>query len=324
MTLFGGKRGLLVNADNLCASSRRASARFIAHNNATAARARGSPSIAAMAGRAASAVLAGEGGLDQGRGPGGGPRRAPPWPRSPRREIVQRGDLRVSFDGKLTPERAAAPGHARRSRSRSAAKIADRRRAPTAAAAADLDRDQPHRAPRPQGPAGLHLERHPARDHREALAGCRGSMVGEGRFSANVASRAGPLPLRGQDVSPSTARNGRPAILAHVYGTDPVPTSYTLPLSSMRPGKGTFGTVLQRLPARGHRQTPATSPASRSPCGRSFTAAGSATATSPPAARPPRASPAPSSPWPAPSFAFAGGRTLSSELTRSCRVRTAI
>lgn len=36
MTLPGGKRGLLVNAEDLCASRRRAHGRFIAHNNATA------------------------------------------------------------------------------------------------------------------------------------------------------------------------------------------------------------------------------------------------------------------------------------------------
>ena len=35
MNLYGGKRSLLVNAGNLCASVQRANARFIAHNNAT-------------------------------------------------------------------------------------------------------------------------------------------------------------------------------------------------------------------------------------------------------------------------------------------------
>ena len=37
MSLSGGKRGLLVNADDLCAAPRRATARFIAHDNSTAA-----------------------------------------------------------------------------------------------------------------------------------------------------------------------------------------------------------------------------------------------------------------------------------------------
>ena len=37
MSLFGGKRGLLVNAGNLCAAPQYANARFIAHNNATEA-----------------------------------------------------------------------------------------------------------------------------------------------------------------------------------------------------------------------------------------------------------------------------------------------
>ena len=37
---------------------------------------------------------------------------------------------------------------------------------------------------------------------------------------------------------------GEPAILAHVYGTNPVPTSFTFPFE-LKPSKGTYGTVLR-------------------------------------------------------------------------------
>ena len=37
--------------------------------------------------------------------------------------------------------------------------------------------------------------------------------------------------------------NGKPAIFAHVYGTNPLPTSYTLPFA-LKATRGTFGTTL--------------------------------------------------------------------------------
>ena len=42
---------------------------------------------------------------------------------------------------------------------------------------------------------------------------------------------------------------GRPAILAHIYGTEPVPTSYTLPFVIGRTSRGAWGTTLSaKLP----------------------------------------------------------------------------
>ena len=38
--------------------------------------------------------------------------------------------------------------------------------------------------------------------------------------------------------------HGRPAILAHVYGAQPAPASYTLPFVIEERAKGTFGIVL--------------------------------------------------------------------------------
>jgi hypothetical protein len=82
---------------------------------------------------------------------------------------------------------------------------------------------------------------------------------------------------------------GRPAILAHVYGTEPVPTSFTLPFVISR-AKGTS--------YKGKR--------------RSHASAGC------PA---PKGFPGATFPFAKASYSFAGGRTLSSTLTRSCRAR---
>jgi len=77
-----------------------------------------------------------------------------------------------------------------------------------------------------------------------ALAACRGALVGRGHLSANVVlPQLAPFPSSGDVLAFNGRYHGKPAILAHVYGTDPFPTSYTLPFAIERE-EGTFGTVL--------------------------------------------------------------------------------
>lgn len=78
----------------------------------------------------------------------------------------------------------------------------------------------------------------------KALEACRGSLVGEGRFSAKVLlPEQTPFPSNGKVHAFSGSYKGKPAILAHVYGTDPAPTSVTLPFTITHSG-GTFATKL--------------------------------------------------------------------------------
>lgn len=80
---------------------------------------------------------------------------------------------------------------------------------------------------------------------REALAACRPALVGEGRFSANVRlPEQSPFPSNGKVLAFNGKLRGRPAIFAHIYGTDPLPTSYVLPFF-VKSSRGTFGTVLE-------------------------------------------------------------------------------
>ncbi len=80
---------------------------------------------------------------------------------------------------------------------------------------------------------------------QEALRACGASLVGEGSFSADVRlPEQSPFPSRGKVLAFNGRFRGQPAILAHIYGTDPAPTSYVLPFV-VRSTKGTFGTVLE-------------------------------------------------------------------------------
>jgi hypothetical protein len=79
----------------------------------------------------------------------------------------------------------------------------------------------------------------------EALAACRSSLIGEGRFTADVRiPEQSPFPSEGKLLAFNGRLLGKPAIFAHIYGTKPVPTSYVLPFVLSKT-KGTFGTVLR-------------------------------------------------------------------------------
>lgn len=80
---------------------------------------------------------------------------------------------------------------------------------------------------------------------REALAECGPALIGEGSFSANVKiPEQSPFPSNGKVLAFNGRLHGRPAILAHIYGTDPLPTSYVLPFTVTHT-KGTYGTMLE-------------------------------------------------------------------------------
>ena len=78
----------------------------------------------------------------------------------------------------------------------------------------------------------------------QALALCGSALIGEGDFSANVVlPEQSPFPSKGTLLAFNGTIGRRPAIFAHVYGTEPLSTSYVFAFRVKRQ-KGTFGTIL--------------------------------------------------------------------------------
>lgn len=78
----------------------------------------------------------------------------------------------------------------------------------------------------------------------DALRNCRRSLVGEGLFEAKVLLKGqASFPSKGKLYAFNSRIHGRPAILAHVYGTQPAPVSFTL-VFEVHKSKSTLGTVL--------------------------------------------------------------------------------
>src|SRR5262249_14173508 len=73
---------------------------------------------------------------------------------------------------------------------------------------------------------------------------CGSSLVGTGSFAAKVLlPQQASFPAEGKLYAFNGVYEGHPAILAHVYGEEPVPTSFTLPFV-LSERKGELGTVL--------------------------------------------------------------------------------
>jgi hypothetical protein len=236
-----------------------------------------------------------------------------------RAEIVQKGHTRVVFQGEFSPQVLPRSGLAPIRVALGGDIVGTGGAVPRQLRQVTVEINR-HGHLDPTGLPVCHVEQIQPATTAGALEACRGSLVGEGRFSAEVfLPEQAPFPSRGEIFAFNGTFRGSPAILAHVYGTQPAPTSYTLPFQITRTG-GVYGTMLRAsLPAatsewgyvtglsltldrtlshRGKRRgyLSATCPA---PPG--FTAAVFPLARS--------------------SFAFDGGVKLSASLVRRCKVR---
>lgn len=246
-------------------------------------------------------------------------------PRPPRRGgasasvVVRRGPVQVNFDGKLTPHALPRYGVApvgiavdARISGTSGGEPPQLRRI-----AIEINRNG-HFSPR-----GL-----PVCEERDiqpsttagARAACGGALVGEGHFAANVKlPEQSPFPSSGKVLAFNGHLHGKPAILAHIYGTQPIPTSYVLPFS-IGDSAGTYGTVLETsLPSATGNWGYVTG--LEMTLHRSFRYQGKRRSYLSAGCPAPAGFPGAAFPLARTSFAFAGGMKLVSVLNRSCKAK---
>jgi hypothetical protein len=233
--------------------------------------------------------------------------------------VIQRAGIKVSFEGKLAPKNLPRHGSA------------PVRVAVGAKIAATEGKDPPQLrtisiAINRYGhfdPTGLPVctERdiQPA-TNQNALKACRDSLVGVGSFSAKVLlSQQSPFPAEGKMYAFNGRVHGRPAILAHVYGTNPVPTSFTFPFE-LRPQKGTYGTVLKASLPQATGNSGYITGLSMN-LGRNFSYRGKRHSYLTASCPAPKGFSKAVFPLAHAGFYFKGGRSLGSTLVRSCGVR---
>ena len=144
---------------------------------------------------------------------------------------------------------------------------------------------------------------------QQAMAACGPSLIGEGHFSANVKlPEQSPFPSDGKVLAFAGKVRGENAIFAHIYGTQPVDTSYVLPFL-VKETKGTYGTILEAFLPQATGEWGFVSGISLNLNRKGFITAGC------PA---PKGFSKVSFPMMRTSFGFAGGLQMSETLNRSC------
>ncbi len=159
------------------------------------------------------------------------------------RQIVQEGNVRVSFDGRLAPR--ALPRE---------------RPAPVTVhldgSVATVDGSRPpqlreisvavNRAGKlsvaglPSCPAATLQQT----STEKALDLCRPALVGRGRFAASVDPPGSPLiPAKGTVLAFNSSTRKGPGMVLHLYGSTPVRAAFVLPFEISRRARGEFGTV---------------------------------------------------------------------------------
>lgn len=235
-------------------------------------------------------------------------------------EVRRQGTLQVAFAGKIAPRKLPRTGTA-----------------PVAVSVAGRIATTDGSAPPQLRTIELAINRH-GRLHTKGLPTCRyesiqpattaearqacpGAVIGSGRFEADVAlPDQSPFPSDGRVVAFNGVRDGKRVIFAHIYGTEPLPTSFTLPFALKQRRQGVYSTVLvARLPLLAARwgYVSAISLTLRRRYRhqgkrRSYISAGC------PAPRGFRGTPFRLA---RASFGFQGGKTVAITLTRSCAVR---
>ena len=234
-------------------------------------------------------------------------------------EPVQRGNLRVSFAGRISPKALPRHGEAPIAVTVGGTITTTDGAPPPQLRGIEIKVNRAGRFD-PQGlPSCTYADVQPSTT-AAAQAACGRAKVGEGSFAANVViPEQSPFPSEGKIVAFNGIEKGRPVILAHVYGTEPVPLSYTLVLRMTR-GTGTWGTVLSASLPEVTSDVAYVTGISLT-LDRRFTAAGRTRGYVSAGCPAPRGFPGAIFPLARAGFSFGAAGTLASTLLRSCHAK---
>jgi hypothetical protein len=235
-----------------------------------------------------------------------------------RAELAQQGNLLVHFDGGVMPRTLP-----RSSPAPIAVRIETGIRHPTGGQPAlrgiEISLNRSGRLST-RGLPRCHAGQIDAVTPPQALAACGSALVGSGGFTARTAFPGQPAaPIRGEILLFNSVSHGRPAILAHVYQARPVALTRFL-LFEIRRRRGTFGTTIATQVSSDFNRNGYLSSIFLQ-LGRSYVFGGrrraylSASCSTPPGV------PVAIFPFARVALSFDDGRTLSSTLRRSCKVK---
>jgi hypothetical protein len=235
-------------------------------------------------------------------------------------EITQQGNLRVTVSGRLAPKKLPREGVA-----------------PISVSVGGQIATTDNTLPPTLKTLRVELNRHGRLDYEglptcnygriqpgsssHALAGCRSSLVGTGTFNADITlSGQEPYPTQGKLLVFNSTKAGKPVLYGHIYAAHPFATSFVIVFKVSRLRKGTYGIVLDAPLPRAMKSWGRLTGLSMT-LSRRFHYKGRSHSYISSGCPAPKGFSATPFPLARTSFAFAGGKELTSVLTGSCQVR---
>lgn len=155
---------------------------------------------------------------------------------------------------------------------------------------------------------------------RSALAHCGPARVGRGSFRADVALGSKEVAATGRVLAFNSRRQGRPAVLLHLFAAVPVRFTLVIPLTIVHRDQGRFGTILRaRIPKLGGGLGSVTE--IDLDVGRRYLFGGKRRSYLSAACAAPAGWPGAAFTFARGSFRFEGHRKIESEVIRDCQVR---
>jgi len=241
-------------------------------------------------------------------------------PRATASEVVQKGTLRVTTTGKLSPSRLPRKGTAPIEVSVGGRFTTTDESLPPQLTSMRIELNRHGRLETTGLPECRIGQIHPA-STRRALKACRPALVGRGSFSVEVVlAGQEPYPTQGRLLVFNGKHKGKPALLGQIYSAKPFTNSFVIPFVISKRKRGRYGLVLtsnvpKALTSWGHITGLTLNLKRRYGFGgqmRSVVSAGC------PA---PKGFPGALFSLARTTFRFVGGTQVSSGLTRSCKVR---
>jgi hypothetical protein len=234
-------------------------------------------------------------------------------------EVTQEGNLRVSFEGGISPHALPRQGVAPVKVTLAGdIKTTDGLAPPqlrTISIAINKAGKLDYR-----GLRACHYHQIQPASTTEAIESCQDSLIGTGKFQAHVVlPEQSPFPSSGEVIAFNGIFHGRHVVFAHVYGTVPLPQSNVLVFELGRVS-GDYRTTLTATLPQVAAEWGYVSGVSLS-LSRTFSYKGKSRSFISAGCPAPKGFPGATFAFARTSFGFEDGRTLSSVMTRSCGVR---
>jgi hypothetical protein len=159
-------------------------------------------------------------------------------------EIVQKGNVRVTVSGALSPQRLPRKGVAPISVSVGGDIATTDKSPPPRLLNLSIELNRNGRIDSAGLPTCPYDALEPASSKR-ALSACRSALVGRGTFDAEIALPGQqPYPAKGTMLAFNGRSHGKPVLFGHIYSPRPFANSFVIVFQIDKTGNGTFGTKL--------------------------------------------------------------------------------